>query len=126
MVLVHGYHFVDCLLIVFSPHIHYHMAGKFRVQNIVADLGPAATGQLPSNIPGPVQSAWDNHLATFLAQDRQGVLKDYNDSSVLHVFDFKTNLGRVFTGLDEIGSAFEQLWGYVGDSSCVGGKTFQM
>jgi hypothetical protein len=62
---------------------------------------------------GTVKQGWDNHVNGFVAQNKTLILQDYTEESILLVHDFGSGVSRKFTGLTEIGNAFDTLWNYM-------------
>lgn len=60
--------------------------------------------------PKSMQAAWDNHFAAFGAQNLYQIMLDYDDKSVVKVFNNADNSLATFTGLAEIRGMFSNLF----------------
>lgn len=91
---------------------------KVKKQNIVATQPSACTGGQTSVAPNPdptspITQGWNNHLAGFGSQNKTMILQDYLESSTVQVWTWWREEGHgyaIFTGLDEIGDMFDDLW----------------
>lgn len=68
-----------------------------------------------SNSPYPVQAAWSNYVAMFVAQNSTGILAGYTPQSELVIHDFTTGNSAQFEWLDQIKGTFESLFAYLTD-----------
>merc|ERR1712194_819792 len=68
----------------------------------------------------PVADAWDNHFSAFGGQNVTKIMKDYDDSSEVYVFDHSSGNLDTYTGTTEIQSLFEALFISLPDPGDVG------
>merc|ERR1712194_325641 len=68
----------------------------------------------------PVADAWDNHFNAFGGQNVTKIMKDYDDSSEVYVFDHSSGNLDTYTGTTEIRSLFEALFISLPDPTDVG------
>ena len=78
-----------------------------------------------ANPPGPTQAHWDNHLSAFATGNMTKMKLDYNENSVIRVWN--TNDGvdgnvREFTGLAGVEEIFSEWFAIAGmpENQCVG------
>jgi hypothetical protein len=67
--------------------------------------------------PSSVQDAWNNHFEAFGKQDVEKILLDYDESSVLRVYDHTSETKTVYKGLDGVRECFKGLFGDLSDLS---------
>ena len=65
--------------------------------------------------PKTVKDAWDNHFSAFGAKDMDKILKDYDEKSVITVYNPTTKKKEVFKGVEGARSLFKSLWAEVSD-----------
>merc|ERR1712194_136230 len=68
----------------------------------------------------PVAAAWDNHFSAFGGQNVTKIMKDYDNSSEVYVFDHSNGQLDTYTGTTEIQSLFEALFSSLPDPDDVG------
>jgi len=59
--------------------------------------------------PKSVQEAWDNHFGAFGAKDMDKILLDYNEESVITLFNATTKNKDVFKGVQGAKNLFEEV-----------------
>ena len=68
----------------------------------------------------PVAAAWDNHFSAFGGQNVTKIMKDYDNSSEVYVFNHSSGNLDTHTGTTEIQSLFEALFSSLPDPDDVG------
>ena len=65
--------------------------------------------------PKTIKDAWDNHFSAFGSKDMDKILKDYDEKSVITVFNPTTQNKNVYKGVEGARSLFKALWEEVSD-----------
>eukprot|EP00904_Undaria_pinnatifida_P007659 jgi/Undpi1/4022/HiC_scaffold_16.g07389.m1 len=76
-----------------------------------------ATRMSAAYAPQNVQAAWDNHLAAFGGKDVDKILLDYDEKSVVTIFDQTKDEKQVFTGVEGARTLFTGLFESLSDMS---------
>jgi len=85
--------------------------------NTVAGDGCSCTCTIETSAMVSVQSAWNNHFKAFGEQNVNNILKDYNDDSVISVYNQADGKLEVFKGLDGVTRLFTSLFISLSDTS---------
>jgi len=82
--------------------------------------GPeSAAVAIGTGLDKPVSLAWANHFSAFGGQNVTNIMKDYDDSSEVYVFDHSSGNLDTHTGTTEIASLFVGLFATLPDASDV-------
>jgi len=71
----------------------------------------------PVYAPMSVQQAWDNHFAAFGAQDIDKMMLDYDDTSIVKLWNNTTQTQTEFRGMAAIREMFLNIWQEMTDIS---------
>ena len=87
--------------------------GKITKQNIVTEVDLTKYKGPYNDVPkykGPVVRGWDNHFVAFGTGDVAKIKKDYDDNSVVRIYNQNTGEITTDTGAEEIGTMFTGLF----------------
>lgn len=98
---------------------------KIHIQTIVTTEektpcpSPILT-QKPATGDNPINQGWDNHLASFKIKNITGIMMDYDENSIVQVYDFNGGTYTEHMGLGAIETMFVALFKDITDGA-VGG-----
>jgi hypothetical protein len=101
------------------PQVGYYQASDTFIfdnttityQNIVINATSIPASNKAAYTPANYTAAWDNHFEAFGAQNVTQIMLDYNEMSVVRVYDFVAGTYSEFTGLSDIETMFTDLFG---------------
>lgn len=73
--------------------------------------------QKPDKGDKPINQGWDNHLASFGTKNITGIMMDYDENSIVQVYDFNGDTYTEHTGLVAIETMFVALFKAITDGA---------
>lgn len=98
----------------------YFEGDKILRQNVVvydSSSDVASNKTQGGSSSGIVKAAWDNHFAAFGDKDVDKILLDYTDSSIINVYDAKTEQVETYEGVEGARTLFTKLFSDLNDMS---------